>query len=387
MLATLLLVALLLLPAIPVSPTPAIEIDPSVASRVRHKDYTIYVYADYDNSYCPENGSVNKILGDYLDLAFQIHSDSLLRFVGEFGHQYDRLILLKFVKTSNIDEAALIIRVKDTSPAVGQTLSTNYRGRYYGLIEYNCSLAYFRPNVALDTVLHELYHSLGIGHTTEEPPDKVVDLLYSELMFGAVDLGMTNYVYPSTLDIHALWTLWFTDSYKSTTSPVVFRTNLPYLMVEPYNVSLTRLVEQSREQEGRIRSLMGTVYDLRNDIMTLRDRVTKYEYEVRGLSAENEALRNETARLNMLVGDLSGRLEEREKAVAKLNEELSGANARISSLESQVNALESFKSSLESENELLRARIDSLRWILLVLVVTFVCTATSLAVVWRTRKK
>ena len=374
MLATLLLIALLLLPAIPVSPTPAIEIDPSVASRVRHKDYTIYVYADYDNSYCPENGSVNKILGDYLDLAFQIHSDSLLRFVGEFGHQYDRLILLKFVKTSNIDEAALIIRVKDISPAVGQTLSTDYEGKYYGLIEYNCSLAYFRPNVALDTILHELYHSLGIGHTTEVPPDKVGDLLYSELMLGAIDIEMTNYVYPSTLDIHALWTLWFTDSYKSTTSPVVFRTNLPYLMLEPYNATLTRLVEKSREQEVVIGNLTRENLDLRNDVKRLSIDLSTYKVAYSNLETQLEEKKRTISQLNETVNNLKA--------------ELSSANARISGLESQVNDLEAAKSSMLAENRRLAENLQALRLVLLVIVAAFfACTAAAMIVSARRRRR
>jgi hypothetical protein len=381
MLATLLLVALLLLPTIPAE-TPSLKIDPLVASRVRHRDYTVYVYADYDNSYCPENGSVNKIIGESLDLALQIHKESMLRFVQEYGFEYAKLVLLKFERTSNIDEAAVIVRVKDIE-ALGQALYTRYSGRYYGLIIYDCDLAEYPLNAVLSTILHELYHTIGLGH-----PDK--DNGYELMGYGL------DYFYPSSLDAAAIWELWFSgryDNYQSDET-IWFTTNLSYTLLEPFPSTIDRLLDQNRELldrnkklEDRIRGLASENYDLKNDIMTLRDRVTKYEYEVRGLSAENEALRNETARLNMLVGDLSGRLEEREKAVAKLSEELSSASARISSLESQVEKLESLKSSLENENELLRARIDSLRWWLLVLVVTFVCTAVSLAVVWRTRKK
>jgi cell division protein FtsB len=365
-----LLVALLTAPVIPTE-TPVIELFPPSKPLAYTKDYMIYLYPDYERSRCPNMADVDVILGPALDMALVIHREAMMRFVGEFGFKYDKLLMLKFEKTGD-KKKGMPIYVKDLEPPLAGYFGG--RGDYREVV-IDCDVAHDSLDTQVSIILHELYHSLGLGHVTTHNDYELMS--YSDIP------------YPSSLDVAGLWELWFGKYASSSVESVNFTiVDIPYAVMEPYNVSLTRLVEQNKEQEGRIRSLMGTVYDLRNDIMTLRDRVTKYEYEVRGLSAENEALRNETARLNMLVGDLSGRLEEREKAVAKLSEELSSASARISSLESQVEKLESLKSSLLAENRRLAENLQALRLVLLVIVAAFfACTAAAMIVSARRRRR
>jgi prefoldin subunit 5 len=368
-----LLVLLVSAPIIPVTAPPRIWIDPW--SKVGHDNFVIYVYPSLDSD-CPNMDSVEKLLGPTLDLILSIHRDASLRFVSEFGYKYDGLLLLRFEKTSDKQRADIKIYVKEISPDIAYYATSKYSKE----ILVDCEVADASLNDQVSVLLHELYHGLGVGHIE---PNNEYDLM------GGV--GRYN-MYPTSLDLYAIWLVWFSGKYDNAPpSGGVIWVTLPdeieYVQLEPFSSTINRLLSQNED-------LKATVFDLRRDIKNLGEERDMYRREVENLTSVNEALRQEVSDLERTVNDLGRKLAEREETIGRLNDkvsslsnELSNANAKITSLESQVEKLESLRSSLESENELLRARIDSLRWILLVLVVTFVCTAISLAVVWRTRKK
>jgi prefoldin subunit 5 len=364
-----LLVLLVSAPVIPVTAPPRIWIDPW--SKVGHDNFVIYVYPNLDSD-CPNMDSVEKLLGPTLDLILSIHRDASLRFVSEFGYKYDGLLLLRFQRTNDEQKASIKIYAKNISPDIA------YIGG--GKIVIDCKVADASLNDQVSVLLHELYHGLGVGHV--EPHNEY------DFMSGG---GRYN-MYPTSLDLYAVWLVWFSGKYDNAPpSGGVIWVTLPdeieYVQLEPFSSTINRLLSQNED-------LKATVFNLRRDIKNLGEERDMYRREVENLTSVNEALRQEVSDLERTVNDLGRKLADREETIGRLSDrvshlsnELSSASARISSLESQVEKLESLKSSLESENELLRARIDSLRWILLVLVVTFVCTAVSLAVVWRTRKK
>jgi len=373
LLASLFLLFLLVsAPVIPVTAPPRIWIDPNFRAS---ENFVIYVYPSLDSD-CPNMNSVEKLLGPTLDLILSIHRDASLRFVSEFGYKYDGLLLLKFEKTNDRQRADIKIYVKEISPDIAYYATSKYSKE----ILVDCEVADASLNDQVSVLLHELYHGLGVGHIE---PNNEYDLM------GGV--GRYN-MYPTSLDLYAVWLVWFSGKYDNAPpSGGVIWVTLPdeieYVQLEPFSSTINRLLSQNED-------LKATVFNLRRDIKNLGEERDTYRREVENLTTVNEALRQEVSDLERTVNDLGRKLAEREETIGRLNDkvsslsnELSNANAKITSLESQVEKLESLRSSLEGENELLRARIDSLRWILLVLVVTFVCTATSLAVVWRLRRK
>ena len=335
--ALFLLVALLTAPVIPTE-TPVIELIPSYKPLEYTEDYTIYLYPDYEHSSCPNMADVDVILGPALDMALINHREAMFRFVGEFGLKYDKLLMLKFEKTTD-KEKGMPIYVKDLKPPIA--------GYYAHEIVIDCDVAHSSLDTQVSVILHELYHSLGLGHPFTHNDYELMS--YSDIP------------YPSSLDIVAVWELWFGKYANSSAESINFTmVDIPYAIMEPY----TAVIINNLTQEN---------YDLRNDVKRLSIDLSTYKVAYSNLETQLEEKKRTISQLNETVNNLKA--------------ELSSANAKISSLESQVEKLESLKSSLESENELLKTRIDNLQWILLVLVVTFVCTAISLAVVWRTRKK
>jgi cell division protein FtsB len=374
--ALFLLVALLTAPVIPAE-TPVIELFPPSRPLAYTEDYTIYLYPDYEHSSCPNMTDVDVILGSALDMALIIHREAMMRFVGEFGFKYDKLLMLKFEKTTD-KKKGMPIYVKELEPPVAGYFGG--RGDYREVV-IDCDVAKAPLNQRLQVIMHELYHSLGLGHPFTHNDYELMS--YSDVP------------YPSSLDVAGVWELWFGKYASSSVEKVNFTiVDIPYVLLEPYNVTITRLVEQSRELEDRNKRLTSENFDLRRDIVKLRDEVSSYKAQVQSLEGQLEEKSQTISRLNETVSSLRKSLEAREATIGSLNKtinnlkaELASASARISSLESQVEKLESLKASLENENELLRARITNLQWMLLVLIVTFVCTAVSLAVVWRLRKK
>jgi prefoldin subunit 5 len=300
--------------------------------------------------------------------------------------------MLKFERTNEKEKAGIIVVVKELEePIAGATNIAVTRDSVEIEIDYDCDIAGLTPGSTLTVVLHELYHALGLGH-----PDIGNDY---ELMGGA-DLLSTKPAYPTSLDALALWEVWFSGKYDGPPPNgdrlyfAMFSTNLPYVSLVPYSEQLVEMFDREKSYKSQIEEYRKINQSLQNDIKTLEAKVGEYEARIKNLTAINEALRNETEVLKNTVVDLGRKLADREETIGRLSDrvsylsnELSNATTKIARLESQVGDLEAANSSLESENELLRARIDSLQWILLVLVVTFVCTAVSLAVVWRTRKK
>ena len=385
--ALLLLVALLTAPVIPVA-APQLEIRPWL--RAKDENFTVYLYASYEDSQCPRQEDVDEILGVRLQQAMQLHREAMLRFVGEFGFQYEKLLLLKFELTNDKKKAGVIINVKDLENVGGTTMfRVSDNELKPALVTYDCDIANLTPGGTITVILHELYHTLGLGH-----PDKGNQY---ELMGGA-NLKLMKPTYPSSLDAFGLWEIWFSGKYSGQPPSnnffysEMFSINEPYLLLEPFNETIVKLIEQSRELEDRNKRLTSENFDLRNDIVRLRDEVSSYKAQVQSLEGQLEEKSKTISLLNETVSSLRNSLEAREATIGSLNEtinnlkaELSNASARISGLESQISALMSVKSSLEAENALLRTKIDTLQQILIAITVSFTCILV--AVVWKMRKK
>jgi hypothetical protein len=229
------LVALLLLPAIQADGPTRI---PIFATYAVGKN-PVLVYADREGSSCPYPEDVDRILGEGLEAAFRNHLGAMMRFVGEFGPQYARLLELRFERTDNRDGASVVVVAKQLEENVaGATYLTTHTPV---VIELDCGLA--RTRYKYVAILHELYHALGIGHV--EPAR------YDELM-GAPPTRAPP-PYPSSLDALALWELWFSGRTYRPGVEVMFTipSGFPYVVLLPYDATIRELEAEKATLEQR----------------------------------------------------------------------------------------------------------------------------------------
>jgi uncharacterized coiled-coil protein SlyX len=334
------LVALLLLPAIQADGPTRIPIYVTYAVGKT----PVLVYADREGSSCPYPEDVDRILGEGLEAAFRNHLGAMMRFVGELGPQYARLLELRFERTDNRDGASVVVVAKE--------LEGNVAGATYlttdapVVIELDCGLG--RPrnsSMAILTmvILHELYHALGIGHV--EPAR------HSELMGAPPPRPPPPY--PSSLDALALWELWFSGRTYRPGVEVMFTipSGFPYVVLLPYDATIRELEAGKATLEQRYEGLYRMYEENTRMLYNMTQLVASLREDVRKLGAENEALRAENARLAGRVGELETMLAGRETALANLSRVAERLRAALGEREGQVARLTARVAELQGRLE------------------------------------
>jgi len=294
------------------------------------EDPVVMVFPDYGGSSCPTPGVVDYILGEGLDKAFRAHTDSMIRFVGEFGQKYAKLILLRFEKTDSLERAGVIVRVEDVYEEPGAAGGLT---RHYSLpdapveVYLDCDL----PNygVWMDAaILHELYHALRLGHVS--PPHPL------ELM-GSDDIPPP---YPSSLVALALFELWFSGKSFPSGSVYTLPDGFPYVVLLPYHVTVEELEKEIEKSRSRIKELAETrdtqwreIIKLRGDVQTLRE-------QLEASKGENEALRAEVERLTGVAQGLEQQLAEKRREAEELRSSLAERERQVASLAARVAELQ-----------------------------------------------
>ena len=279
---------------------PAISLEPGVSPEIPIWDLGIpgypsdpvrRIYADYGASSCPAQGdwAVRKLLVEGLDTAIQNHWRAMLRFVGEFGPKYADLLGLRMERTDSREAAAIIVQAVDLGGAGGRSI--RFSDRRPVLVQLDCSLAESEEDLIYSTILHELYHALGLGHAV---PGHRLELMAD----GTAP-------YPTTLVALALWELWFSGRRYS--EEAVFRLpgGFPYVLLVPYEDTvvelqsqITSLRRQNNDLRNQLDALWGentklnsTIQGLRNDLVTVRGELEAANARAEALSRELEASR------------------------------------------------------------------------------------------------
>jgi len=363
------LVALLLLPAIQADGPTRIPIYVTYAVGKT----PVLVYADREGSSCPYPEDVDRILGKGLEAAFRNHLGAMMRFVGEFGPQYARLLELRFERTDNGDGASVVVVAKELE---GNVAGATYFSTDVPVeIEFDCDLG--RPprsTTALLTmvILHELYHALGIGHV--EPAR------HSELM-GAPP-GPPPPPFPSSLDALALWELWFSGRTYRPGVEVMFTipSGFPYVVLLPYDATIRELQSDKTTLEQRYEGLYRMYEENTKQLYNMTQLVASLREDVRKFSAENEALRAENARLAGRVGELETLLAERETALANLSRAAEGLRAALGEREGQVARLTARVAELQGRLERSEAWASTLlATVLLMVLIAIIIPAAAIA--------
>ncbi|MEM0381423.1 MAG: hypothetical protein QW580_01980 [Nitrososphaerota archaeon] len=303
--------------------------------------FEVYVYRERVGE-CPvEEDRIMSLL----PMAFKIHRDAVIRFVGELGGEYDDLLRVRFGFTDYRGDATVIFRVKDLEPpfaglaAIGGSLPHE--------VSIDCDVG--KSNVsdyfALQIIMHELYHTLGIGHAERDVPGEIMG-------YYVVD---GQYVYPSTLVLYALYKRYFNP--PATETVVSLPPDIPYVQSRPFSETMEKLsatVSQLNQQNKELSTtLRNDITALRNDIIFLSNTTNMLESKLNNMESRIDDLNSELA-------GMSGRLSTAELQLNNLRGEVSGLREGQRSINESISDIQRLLDRNGREIELLRGSLTAL---------------------------
>jgi len=248
------------------------------------KNFPLGVYVQQTS--CPDHGKLEALFYE----AIRDLRKAIMRFADEYP-EYSRLLEISFMNVSRREDAVITF-----SPAenLGNDIAfTNYTGAipsYKSGIYVTCDM-FMRgaKGWVYGVILHELLHALGLGHAWQLFTDngEPEPMLY-------VPSEAREKVYPSTLDLYALYAVYYREFgpdefFKNVTLPE----GMPYKMVIPYDVEFRKLREEvaglRRDNENLWRALKDA-----------RSLLKEFEEANRGLGKAVENLSRENAELKMM---------------------------------------------------------------------------------------
>ena len=344
----------------PITPRTPIEI-----SGLPPKSLEMTIYVERLGE-CPAE---ERRITSLLPKALEAHREAVIRFLGELGSEYDDLLRIRLAITDSEAGAKIIFRVRDLPPPIAGRAITG--GEWPQEVEIDCDMG--RPGVTdaaiISSILHELYHVLGISHTVGD------EFSLDELMSGVRDPGNPIITYPSTLDLYALWYRFFKLPDGHPRMAISLPKEIPYVQSRPYGESLEKLAEAKRKLESENRELKIM---LRDDIVRLEDRVKGLESRagsaeqaignltesVKSLDERVESLKSELSNLGSDLSKLEERVsagEERSsKALSEIMKSLWDIGDRLDDVEKEARSLAALMEIYEAEIQSLRAAVRSM---------------------------
>jgi len=367
MLTLIILLVLSFSPLTSIMATEGRPIIPIYAPPSRSFPLKIYVYPkDYDYK------SKSHFLCAYHDLIsmtfHQVVRDFrkvVYRFSEEYP-QYEMLTIIRFANTSRPGDADIVLRIIRNSE--WGTAYTLVGAKPY-IIEIDCSEAEEGANSLYSTLFHEFGHALGLDH----PPQLWADDGTPELMRNTGDGSFR--VYPSTLDLYAIYVNFFTKVEYGSTGEVniTLPQSIEYKTVIPYDVELQQLKEENKRLQEEVSGLRSELSDMQMNLDQLNDVINK-------LTSENEALKEEASSLKKSVESLEEQLDQfkamksnLEQQLARAQNEVSKLQDEVSSLQEDVATLQAFNSKLQSENQVLKRQLQQANQTIQTLSILTIC--------------
>lgn len=285
----------------------------------RELNLPVDVYVD-TSSPCPNEAERIFAL---IDKAFAIHRHTVLRFLSEMGTGYDDLFKVQFRITGDKGSADVIFRVVDLPPPqIGGALISGEMLPH--VVEIGCGMG--RVNVTDDyrisTILHELYHTLGVGHT----------LACGDLGDLMCPVGYTQY-YPSTLNLLAIHYRYFANPSLVGWMNYTMPREIPYVVVLPWSVTVSQFYAQMASLRDQIEKLK---LKLDNDITYVTDEVRRVSRAVDNLWSSHIRLENEVKNLTASFHSAEGRMEDLKASLRSMTTSLETLLARLDILEAET---------------------------------------------------
>ncbi|MEM3426130.1 MAG: hypothetical protein QXI42_10075 [Thermoproteota archaeon] len=281
-----------------------------------YKTLPVKIYWE-DSAEC--GAEFNNVLKKTLDTSIVLLRKSIYRFMEENDGMFDELVKLRLEYSGDENSYQIYVSGKQLENGIGgvtEIYSTD-EGMVRTRIYFDCEVVLKPVAPALNVVLHELLHALGLGHADFNQIGGE-----SEIMAAYKSHGEPT-IYASTLDLYALYLLWFKGYDKSR----LYLNELPtgYREVKPYLVELEELKKIYEELHEKYGVLSGRLETLETVLDNMEGKVDKIVSDV--------------SRLNTTILNLGKELEKQSKLVKGLETELEEASRNIDSMRSEINSM------------------------------------------------
>lgn len=286
-----------------------------------------------DSTECSKD--FNILIRQTVDTVILLLRKSIYRFMEENDGLFDELVKLRIEHADDLNEAQVVITGKQLEEGIlGETWmylsdeKTILRSRVY----YDCDVVLDPFISAFNVVLHELLHSLGLGHTNF---DKVNDT--EEVMYHIIPSKRSS-IYVSTLDLYLLYMLWF-KNYKSN---IFYLSDLPlqFKEVRPYVVEFEDLKKAYTELHEKYGVLEISVDRLSEDLYKFKtDSDIKFKVimeDVKNVENAIEDLSLNISRVKQDISDLSVKVSVLENMENNLRENIKRIEENFILLEEKV---------------------------------------------------
>jgi regulator of replication initiation timing len=269
------------------------------------RSYPLKIYAypqayEYNGKELFQCGRTQEIISTLYDVLRELHQ-VVTRFIDEYP-EYRKLALIYFVNATSISEADIAFKVVGSSTSelesFGYTLYSSSRPIEVGII---CKANLSRDDF-FTTIMHELLHALGLMHAKQPSTDDGSP----ELMNPTPPTGVK--IYPSTLDLYALYVVHFTDFERDL---ITLPESIEYKMVVPYSYELQSLRQENKQLKdvlaktqkenyvlrGKLRNANAIIETLQRELESTKNDLSSYIKSYNILWFENRDLRNNLSRL------------------------------------------------------------------------------------------
>ena len=342
-------------------------------------DPVILVYWNYS---IPKGCDRYKVLTLFQALkeAQRILKSSIYRFISEHPNQFDQLALLRFENASDPRKAEVIYGVYVLEEGRTGGAVTIYGDRAWEL-HLDCKLAEMDYSIRLNVAMHELLHTLGVGHVHEGGED-------FEIMGASI-----NTYYPSTLDLFGIYQAMFEKKWNE---PAVLPEWIKWEPVIPYNMELQQLREENQKLQDEVSSLRSDLNKLKgkldqaNDLITvitqenqqLKTQASNLRESLESLTTENAALRSQLQEYENMIRALNQTLAEKIKTLESQQTQIQSLKAENQQLSLQLSELQTSLSRAEAENQALRQQLQQANQTIQALAILAIClTATTIAAI------
>jgi len=283
----------------------------------------IKVYWDESSmASCPRD--LSETIFETMKVAMAMLRKSIYRFAEESDGRYDELVRIRFENTSKPDGAHIILRVSQLGEGVAGRTTYRFRdGQPYPpyTVEVDCEVPLSGTVPAFNVVLHELLHSLGLGHTKHYMmPDGGL-----EIMAETKPVEREPTIYVSTLDLYALYRIYFGGHvfWGGTKDTVEIESEkFSYRQVTPYVVEFDALRRRYDELSSKYTFLEGRYVNLSRDLEVVSISVKSLESSISKVSSEVQGMSKTVSSISESVSSISTRLLEEEARRMRLEEAL-----------------------------------------------------------------